>query len=269
MEKVSVIMPVYNCEKFLKYAIHSVQRQTNENWELIVIDDASSDASLDEVLKFAKQDKRIQVCSMTYNQGVGACRNIGIKHATGKYLAFLDADDLWSKHKLQKQVSFMQEHDYGLSHTGFAYINEKGQLMPTGIVRVDENVNLLKYMKTTQVGMSTVMIDRTKFPDVAFPEDRKLCEDATTWISLLRKGAYFHGVDDVLMLYRVRENQLSGNKLKMAKNTLYRYLNEKSIPFYQRPYCFLNYAYNGFAKRLSKNDLNQSVILDSFNCRER
>ena len=269
MEKVSVIMPVYNCEKFVKYAIHSVQNQTYPNWELIIINDASTDNSLDEVLKFAHEDKRIHVFDYVYNHGVGVCRNAGLSHARGRYVAFLDADDLWAKHKLEKQIAFMQEKDIGLSHTSFAYINEAGDLQPTGIVTVDEKVNLLKYLKTTQIGMSTVMIDRKKFPNIAFPEDRKLCEDASTWTPLLRRGEYFYGVNDVLMLYRVRDNQLSGNKFKMAKNTFLRYMNEESLPFYKRLSCFFNYAYHGVEKRVTNNNLDTKTILENFNCHRR
>lgn len=269
MEKVSVIMPVYNCEKFLKHTLHSVQRQTYTNWELIVVNDASNDKSLDVILSFAKEDQRIKVYNHTQNLGVGIARNDAISQATGRYLAFLDADDLWSKHKLYKQISFMHNKDIGLSHTSYAFISEKGCLQPTGIVNVDERVNLLKYLKTTQIGMSTVMIDRNKFPNISFPVDRQLAEDASTWVPLLRRGEYFYGLNEVLMLYRIRSKQLSGNKVDMAKNTFQRYMNEDSIPFYKRLSCFFNYAYHGIEKRLTDNNLDQALILENFNCRAR
>lgn len=268
MPKVSVIMPVYNCEKFLEHSIRSVQNQTFGDWELIVVNDASTDKSLDKIFEFAYEDKRIKVIDMTFNQGVGKCRNIGISYAKGRYLAFLDSDDLWSKQKLAKQLAFMEEKDAGLSHTGYAFINEQGFILPTGQVCVDECVDRKKYMKTTQIGMSTVMVDRTKIPNLKFPEDRKLCEDATAWMGLLRKGERFYGLNDVLLLYRVRSNQLSQNKIKMAKNTLKRYLNEPNLPLYQKLYYFSQYAYHGFQKRLVKNKLDVTNILSNFNCRE-
>lgn len=269
MEKVSIIMPLYNCEKFLKHSIQSVQNQTYDNWELIIVDDASTDNSLEEAQLLAEKDSHIHIHSLTQNKGVGYARNVAISFAKGRYLAFLDSDDLWAKHKLEKQIDFMQSDDIGLSHTGYAFIDEKGQLLPTGIIHVDQSVNLLRYLKTTQIGMSTVMIDRKKFPNISFPSDRRLSEDASTWVPLLRQGEYFHGMDEVLMLYRVRENQLSSNKIKMAKRTFQRYMNEDSIPFYKRLSCFFNYAYHGVEKRVTNNNLNQALILENFNCRAR
>ena len=108
-------------------------------------------------------------------------------------------------------------------------------------------------MKTTQIGLSTVMVDRTLVPNIFFPEDRLLCEDARTWMNLLRRGEKFYGLNKVLMLYRVRNNQLSGNKIKMAKNTLRYYLNEKDLPVFLRLYYFARYAVNGVNKRLKKS----------------
>jgi len=267
MPKVSVIMPVYNCEKFVTHAIHSVQNQTFKDWELIVINDGSTDNSLAEILQMAETDKRIKVVDLSYNQGVGRCRNIGIYYAKGRYLAFLDADDLWSRQKLQKQLSFMKEKDVGLSHTSYAYINESGHILPIGQVCVDDCVDMAKYMKTTQIGMSTVMVDKNKVPNFSFPETKELSEDAKAWMSLLRKGELFYGLNDVLMLYRVRPNQLSQNKVKMARCTFDRYLKEKQLPLYRRLYYFSQYAYHGFQKRLIKNQLDIPDLMNNFNCR--
>lgn len=269
MEKVSVIMPVYNAGKFLKHSIHSVQLQTYDNWELLIVNDASTDESLAEAKSFAEKDSRIKVFDMHENLGVGACRNFAIARASGRYLAFLDADDLWSKRKLEKHVSFMQENDYALSHTSFAYIDEKGKFLPTGQVIVDRDVNMALYMKTTQIGMSSVMIDHQKIKEVRFPEDRKLCEDATTWMRYLRKGLLFHGLNDVLLLYRIRNKQLSGNKPKMALNTFKRYMKEKKIALYKRFYYFMHYAYNGLEKRLKAQDIDKAQIFKDFNCNQR
>lgn len=227
MNKVSVIIPVYNCEKFLKHTVRSVREQTYANWELIIVDDASTDNSLHEAERFAAEDDRIKVLHMPQNSGVSACRNFALRHADGDYVAFLDSDDLWSKYKLEKQLDFMRRHDAALSHTSYAFMNENGEVMKNGKVEVDLDVDLARYMKTTQIGMSTVMIDRRKIPHIEFPKDRELCEDARVWMGFMREGHKFHGLNEVLLLYRVRGNQLSGNKVKMAQNTLRRYWNEK------------------------------------------
>ena len=122
-------------------------------------------------------------------------------------------------------------------------------------------------MKTTQIGMSTVMIDRRKVKDIVFPNDRELCEDARLWMNFMRKGHKFHGLNEVLLLYRVRSHQLSHNKVKMVRNTLNRYWQEKDYPAYKRLYYFLNYACNGVGKRLRRPNIDYQSIYNNFNCR--
>ena len=267
MEKVSVIMPLYNCEKFLKYSVASVQNQTYSDWELIIVDDASTDNSLQRARFLAQEDKRIKLLYMYKNSGVSACRNLALKHSSGRYVAFLDSDDLWSKYKLEHQLSFMRSNDISLSHTSFAFMDEKGMVMSRGGVNVDAVVDMEKYMKTTQIGMSTVMIDRDKVSDIEFPHDRILCEDARLWMKYLREGHKFHGLNEVLLLYRVRSRQLSHNKGKMVHNTLKRYWQEKDIPAYKRLFYFANYAYNGVEKRICQTNVNFDAVYQEFNCR--
>lgn len=259
-------MPVYNCEKFLKHTLRSVQAQTYKNWELIVVDDASTDNSLLEAQYFAAEDDRIKVFHMPRNSGVSACRNFALEQASGDYVAFLDSDDLWSKYKLAKQLAFMQQNGIALSHTSYAFMNENGEVMKNGKVNVDFDVDLRHYMKTTQIGMSTVMIDRRQIPHIEFPKDRELCEDARVWMGFMREGHRFHGLNEVLLLYRVRADQLSRNKVKMAKNTLKRYWNEKNLPAYKRLAYFLHYACNGVEKRVCPSKMDLNSVADSFNC---
>lgn len=268
MEKISVIIPLYNCEKFIRQTLGSVQNQTYSDWEAIVVDDASTDNSRQEVEKLAQKDNRIKIYSQPQNRGVGACRNLAIRKASGRYLAFLDSDDLWSRLKLEQQLRFMQQNNLAASHTAFAFMSEQGIVLDKGKVEVDRELGMARYMKTTQIGMSTVMIDRQKIPDLRFPEERELCEDAKAWMGLFHKGVKFGGLNDVLLLYRVRQNQLSGNKLHMAMNTLRRYMREDNLPAYKRLYYFLNYACNGVMKRMNKTQLPKEVIRN-FNCKER
>lgn len=160
----------------------------------------------------------------------------------------------------------MRQNNAAASHTGYAFMSEKGEVLVKGKVSVDREIGLEQYMKTTQIGMSTVMIDRQKIPDLKFPEERELCEDARAWVSLFHRGYRFHGLNEVLLLYRVRQNQLSGNKLNMALNTLKRYLREDNLPAYKRLYCFLSYACNGAKKRMNQSNLAPEII-HNFNCR--
>ncbi len=268
MDKVSIILPVFNCEKYLKHTIVSVQKQNYKNWELLIVDDASTDNSLSEALKFAENDSRIQVFQMPQNVGVGACRNVAMKHATGRYLAFIDSDDLWAKEKLSRQIVFMRKHKAALSHTAYAYMNAKGELLQNGQNNVDEKIDMRQYMKTSQIGMSTVMIDREKTGSFMFPEDRELCEDAKLWMSFMRRGMFFYGLNQVLMLYRVREHQLSRRKDKMATNTFRRYMKEDTLDKFERLYYFTRYACNAIKKRKCKRSVSAQFVQEQFNCRQ-
>lgn len=265
MVNVSVIVPVYNCRKFLKHTIASVENQTYQNWELLIVDDASNDGSAEEIDRLAAENPKIKVWHLPENKGVSYCRNFAMRQAQGRYLAFLDADDLWSKDKLAHQLFAMEQNHAPLSHTGYAFMNGKGFVLPVGKVETDSQLDLPTYMKTTQIGMSTVMIDRRQTGDFIFPEDRELCEDARVWMHFLRKNMKFSGINEVLTLYRVRANQLSRNKLKMVANTLKRYWGERNLPAYKRLWYFANYACNGLGKRLKKTNIDIS-ILQNFNC---
>ena len=269
MEKVSIILPVYNCEKWLKYTVASIQNQTCTNWELIIVDDASMDNSCREARNLACEDKeeRIKLFHMKKNVGVSACRNLALEKATGRYIAFLDSDDLWSRHKLEHQLEFMIKKDIALSHTSYAFIDEKGSIMQHGAVNVDDIVDLAKYMKTTQIALSSVIIDRNKISDIKFPNDRNVSGDARVWMKLMNQGHKFYGLNEILMLYRIRSGQLSRDKRKMALYTLKRYWHEKNLPAYKRLFYFMNYAYNGVEKRLRRTNVDYKTIYQDFNCR--
>ena len=170
VDKVSIIMPLYNNEKFVQSAIDSVRRQTYPKWELIVVDDASTDGSFDIANRMAQKDRRIKVFQLPNNSGVAAARNFGINLSDGRYIAFLDSDDMWGKNKLKTQLFFMKKRQIPLSHTAYAYMNEQGSVMPLGYGKVNCLIGLEQYMKTTQINASTVMIDRVKIPYFSFPQ---------------------------------------------------------------------------------------------------
>lgn len=267
MDKVSIILPLYNCEKYIRHTIESVLRQDYKNWELIVVDDASTDKSLDEVMKYAEKNSKIHVYLSTKNQGVAATRNAALKYATGRYIAFIDADDLWAKNKLSSQIVFMKKNNAGLSHTSFAYLTEDGYIRKRWSVKVDECIDMKRYMQTSQIGMSSVMIDRDKIKYIHFPDDKKLCEDARLWMKYLREGEKFYGLDKVLFLCRVREGQLSRRKDKMAWLAFKRFMSEKSLSPAQRIACYMAYAKNAIKKYKGKSHVDMAYIKSQFNCR--
>lgn len=268
MDKVSIILPLYNCEKYIGHTIESVLNQDYTNWELIIMNDASTDNSLNEAFKYAEKDPRIKLYSSIVNNGVATTRNEAMKYATGKYMAFIDADDLWAKNKLSSQLFFMKKHNAGLSHTSFAYLTEDGHIRERGLVNVDECVDMKCYMKTSQICMSTVMIDRDKIKKIRFPNDRKLCEDARLWMDYLREGEKFYGLDKILLLYRIRPNQLSRHKPKMAWLALKRFMSEKSLSPMERICCYAAYTKNAIKKYEGKNTVDVAFIKKQFNCRQ-
>jgi len=148
-------------------------------------------------------------------------------------------------------------------------MNEQGSVMPLGYEKVDHLLGLEQYMKTTQINVSTVMIDRAKIPNFSFPEDKQLCEDARLWMNLMHQGYCFSGLNKILTLTRVHGNSLSHNKFKMAQNTLKRYLREKELPVYKRLYYFFNYAYHGFEKRLRPSQLHTDLVYERFYHQEK
>lgn len=267
MDKVSIILPLYNSEKYLKHTLTSIKNQNYKNWELIIVDDASTDNSLSEAQRFAKEDNRIKIIASAENKGVGASRNIALAHATGRYIAFIDSDDLWSKEKLSRQIVFMRKHDAAASHTSFAYINEKGQLRQRGEGHVDEKIDMKQYISTSQICLSSVMIDRSKIPDIHFTEGKKLCEDAILWMHLFREGYNFYGLNQTLVLYRVRPHQLSSRKDKMLINSLSRCFQEKTLTSEEKIICSMRYVKNALKKWCRKPNVNINYIKNNFNCR--
>lgn len=269
MDKVSIILPLYNSEEYIGQTIESVLNQDYKNWELIIMNDASTDKSLDIVNEYARSDSRIHVYSLPENKGVGPARNAAIKYAQGRYLAFIDADDLWAENKLSRQIFFMRKHNAGLSHTAFACLTKDGYLRNSGPINVDECIDMKRYMKTSQIGMSTVMIDREKIKETKFPDDRKLCEDARLWMQYLRQGEKFYGLNEILSLYRLRPGQLSRHKHKMAWSAFKRFMSEKSISPLERISCYALYARNALKKYHDKRVVDVNYIKNHFNCKLR
>ena len=136
MDKISVIMPLYNCEDFFMKAANSVLSQTYKNLELIIINDASTDKSYEKALELANTDSRVSLINLKENGGVGRARNFGIEKATGRYLAFLDSDDIWANNKLENQLFFIQKHNADVSFTIYAFMDEAGKIMNKGCVHV-------------------------------------------------------------------------------------------------------------------------------------
>jgi teichuronic acid biosynthesis glycosyltransferase TuaG len=226
---VSIITPTYNCGNFIGETIESVLKQSYSNWEMIIVDDCSSDCTAEVVNKYISLDKRIKYYLLSENSGAAVARTKAMNYAQGKYMAFLDSDDLWTEDKLERQVSFMENNDYAFTCTAYEQIDETGTLLNKTIktkVKTDYNGVLL----SCPVGNSTVMYNVEKLGKFAVPNIRKRNDDAL-WLRILKIEKYIYGMPDVLVRYRVRTNSISSNKVKLIKYhwKLYREIEHLSI----------------------------------------
>ena len=226
---VSIITPTYNCGKFIGETIESVQQQTYTDWEMIIVDDCSTDDTKNVVAKYQEQDERIKYHCLTENIGAAVARTKAMELATGQYMAFLDSDDLWMPDKLEKQLEFMQKNNYAFTSTSYQHMTEDGKMMPkvlNAISKTDYNRLLLD----CPVGNSTVMYDVSKMGKFQVPDIRKRNDDAL-WLAMLKKEKYIYGMPEIMMKYRLRKNSISRNKLSLVKYTwkLYREIEHLSI----------------------------------------
>lgn len=245
-ELISIITPVYNSEKYIADTIESVLAQTYSDWEMIIVDDCSTDKSKNIIREFAKNEKRIHLLEFEKNAGTGKARDVALKNAKGRFVAFLDSDDLWLPEKLEKQIQFMTENNYPISFTSYKVIDENGSDLER-VIKVVESVNLHQYLKNTIIGYSSSMIDLEQTGSFQIA-DIRIRVDTQVWISLLKKGFVAYGLDEVLMIYRVHKKSISSNKLYAAKKTWNLYYNVEKLGFLKSAFYFGNYAFNAFKK---------------------
>lgn len=236
-ELVSIIMPSYNSEKFILDSIHSVQQQTYENWELLIVDDCSTDGTVALIENEVLNDSRIQLEVLSQNSGAAIARNTAIKEAKGVYLAFLDSDDLWEKDKLTKQINFMEMNQYLFTSTSFEEVNEENQLIDH-IVKSHKQLDyegVLKYCP----GNSTVIYNMKELGKFYIPDIKKR-NDFVMWLQVIKKAEHLHGLEEVLSLYRVREGSLSKDKIDLVKYQWNVYRKIEGLPFFKSLYLLLH-----------------------------
>ena len=244
---VSVIMPVYNCENFIGFAVESVINQTYNNWELIMVDDASTDNSLDIILKYARSDSRIRIIRLSKNFGAAVARNKAIEAAKGRFIAFLDCDDMWKKEKLEKQIKFMVDNDIAFSYSNFAVVSESGKDLKK-IISPKEELDYKKMLKGNSIGCLTVIIDKDKIGEFKMPLIKK-GQDYATWLNILKEGCKAYKIDESLAIYRRRKNSLSGNMISSLKRTWNIYYNIEKLGLLKSTYYFSIYMIRAIKKR--------------------
>lgn len=226
---VSVITPTYNCGKFIAETIESVQKQSYSKWEMIIVDDCSTDNTKDVVEQYQQQDSRIKYYCLAENSGAAIARTKAMELACGQYIAFLDSDDLWMPEKLKKQIRFMIDNDYAFTNTAYQHMSEDGTLLDK-ILKVIPKTDYNRLLLDCPVGNSTVMYDVNKMGKFIIPNIRKRNDDAL-WLAMLKKEKYIYGLPEVLMKYRLRKNSISSNRWSLIKYNwqLYREVEHLSI----------------------------------------
>lgn len=249
-ELVSIVIPVYNSEKFIKETIQTVENQTYQNWELLLVNDCSTDNSENIIKEYEGKDQKIRLINLEKNSGAAIARNKGIDEAKGKYIAFLDADDLWDKQKLEKQIKFMQDNDYEFTFTSYEFAEENGK--GTGkVVNVPIKINYKQALKNTTIWTSTVIFDVEKLgKDLINMPNVRRGQDTATWWKVLKTGVTAYGLNENLSLYRRSNNTLSSNKIKALKRTWNLYRNVENLSFFASLYNFCWYCFNAIKRRI-------------------
>jgi len=212
---VSILIPTFNSEKFISEAIGSVQNQSYTNWEIILVDDCSTDGTLRLVTEMAQKDNRIQFSRLNNNAGTGVARNRALASAKGKYIAFLDADDLWKPEKLKKQIDFMRSNNLPFTFSFYECIDEDGKSLNKR-VEAPLNLSYKQLFFCNYVGNLTGIYDVDFFGKVPISSIRKR-QDWMLWLTILKKVKKAHPVPESLAFYRIRNNSISTSKFDLIQ----------------------------------------------------
>lgn len=247
--KVSIIVPVYNAAAFLEETMESVIRQEETDWELLLVDDCSGDGSAAIIEAYAQRDSRIRLISQPENRGAAAARNRGLEEAAGRYIAFLDSDDLWQKNRLSAELAYMEARQAGFVFSGYEFADENGTGMGR-VVRVPETLRYRQALQNTTIFTSTVLFDTHRIPKDLIQMPFVKSEDTATWWKILRHGYTAYGLDENLVLYRRSRGTLSSNKIEAIRRiwNLYRRVEGLSLPY--SLYNFIFYAVRAVLRRV-------------------
>lgn len=245
---VSIVVPVYNAERFIEETIQYVRAQTYENWELILVDDCSNDNSCNIIENGMKTESRIRLIHQEANGGAAGCRNKGVSCARGRYVCFLDADDIWESDKLAREVAFIAGGK-GFVFTGYEFADENGKGLGK-IVHVPSEITYNKALKNTTIFTSTVMIDRKIIDDSDMMMPCIASEDTATWWNILKKYGKGYGLDECLVRYRRSAGTLSSNKFIAIQRIWNLYRKHEQLSVVKSLYCMGFWAARAVFRRL-------------------
>ena len=243
MPTVSIITPAYKCKEIIKATYESVVAQTFLDWEWIVVDDCSPDDSFSFIKELVKDNNKVIVLQTTKNSGTAVARNIGLKNANGRYITFLDSDDLLDPNYLECQLEFIKEHGPLIS----AGYRRKAKHTCTDFFVPDE-VDYKKALKGNPLSCLTTMYDRSVIGEVFFPEDIDRPEDYVFWLNILRKGIVAHCNPVVLATYNIMDGSKSSNKFKLIGYMYKVYHKTQGINWFKSWFYVIRWAFYGKKK---------------------
>jgi teichuronic acid biosynthesis glycosyltransferase TuaG len=245
---VSVVIPCYNSKSYIQFAVESVLNQTYSNIEVIIVDDCSNDESTIIIDRLKRLDNRIVLIQLPNNLGVSNARNIGIAVAKGRFIAFLDSDDLWDNSKLHRQVTLMLQNKLSICYSAYRKIDTSGKILSNKISVNECGVSYNDLLLHNEIGFLTSIYDTKKIGKPYFKNIGH--EDYAYWLDILNKGYNAYGINEVLASYRVHSNSLSYNKFKAAGYTWNIYINVEKLGLVRALYCFFSYCIYSTLKKI-------------------
>lgn len=239
----SVIMPSYNAEKTIAHSIDSVLTQSYTNWELLITDDKSSDNTVTIINDYVAKDSRIKLFKNDQNLGAGGSRNRSIKESKGRYIAFLDSDDLWLEHKLVVQIDYMQKNNIALSYSWYQKFGDEGD---GGVVKPKLTITYQQLLYSNIIGCLTAVYDTELLGKRYMPLIRKR-QDMGLWLNILKDVDMAYGVPEILAKYRV-DSGMTQNKFKILKWQWNFYREVVQLSVIKTLFYFVFYCFSGLVK---------------------
>ena len=247
---VSVVMPAFNSSSYIRQSINSVLNQSFQSWELLVVDGGSTDQTLSIIHEIKKSDSRVRLINNLNDCGPAHARAIGIAHAKGKYIAFLDADDLWLPKKLALQIEFMKNNNYHFSYTAYRKMDESG-LLASCALSTHSSFGFISGLTRRGIGSPTVVISRDLFDDnILATIGKSHGEETLWWLLILKKGVRAYGLLQPLALYRDSPQSLSKKVMRNQTTVWHSYLNELRVPVLLAFIAYFLYVTDVFIRRL-------------------
>ncbi len=248
---VSIVVPVYNAAGYIVQTVGMVRAQTYRDWELILVEDCSGDQSAAVIGEYLRRepDERIRMIRQKKNGGAARARNTGVDAARGRYLAYLDADDVWRPDKLEKELAFMKEKEAGFVFTAYEFGDADAR--GTGkIVHVPETLSYRQALSRTVIFTTTVLLDLEQIPRelVKMPDVKS--EDTATWWRILRNGYTAYGMDEVTAVYRRPAKSLSSNKWEAVKRIWGLYRRQEKLSALKSACYFIQWAARATLRRI-------------------